>query len=176
MLRTLLIVSMLSFLAAFPNHVYGVEIASDDSLAMNECTLNELESMIASGQEVVEVTLHVTRDGHAVCLSDRNLVYRTGVNVNVDQITLSTLRHFLPEEQVPTFNELSRLSAGRISLVAVAGTIPKHLHGSFERSIAISYFRHNLSDLTLKGGKPFRADSVKTVAVLASDAEASFQW
>ena len=65
----------------------------NDTLLEN--SIEGLEEAIRRGYTHLEVDLRTTKDGHVVCFHERNLSEITGINRNIDDLTLEELKEFV---------------------------------------------------------------------------------
>lgn len=87
---------------------------------LSENSLKSLEAAIDRGYTHVEVDVRVTRDGHAVCFHDKNLMREAGINKDISDLTLDELREIKltrSQEPIPIFDEYCARCAGRINVM-----------------------------------------------------------
>ena len=123
----------------------------NDTLLEN--SLPALEETIRRGYTHIEVDLRSTKDGHAICLHDRNLKRITGIDKNIDEITLAELRTLAPAERVPTFAAFCARSRGRIDLMPDIKDVPPDLEDTFAASLETSLEKYGLMDEALIIGR-----------------------
>ena len=128
---------------------------------LSENSIAALEETIRRGYTHIEVDLRVTKDGHAVALHDRSLKRTTGLDKNIDEITLAELHELVSRDLVPSFEEFAATCAGRIELMPDVKTAPVDLADAFATSIHASMQRHNLLDQALFIGWPEVVDRFK---------------
>ena len=63
----------------------------DDSLSEN--SLKAMEEAVKRGYTHIEIDVRITKDGHVVCFHDRNLFRETGVDKNIDDLTLVEIKN-----------------------------------------------------------------------------------
>ncbi len=112
--------------------------------AITENSLPALEASIERGYTHMEVDIRCTKDGVAVCLHDRNLRRTTGIDRNIDEITLAELRDLVDKETVPTLAEFAARSEGRIGIMPDVKQYPGPLHAQFAESIEEALSSHGL--------------------------------
>ena len=83
-----------------------------------ENTLRAFDLAIKQGAQMIELDLHMTRDGHVVIIHDPSLEHTTNHNGIVDQLTLAEIK--LADagkgEKVPTLEETLDLTEGKVRL------------------------------------------------------------
>ncbi len=121
---------------------------------ITENSLESLDAAIARGYTHIEVDLRPTKDGHAVCLHDRSLKRTTGIEKNLDDVTLSELRELVGKEKVPSFAEFCEHAAGRIQLMPDIKDSPSALIDAFSASIDATMTKHGLFEQALFIGRP----------------------
>ncbi len=87
---------------------------------LSENSLKSLEEAINRKYTHVEVDVRVTRDGHAVCFHDKNLIREAGIDMDISELTLNELRAIKltrSQETIPTFDEYCARCAGRINVM-----------------------------------------------------------
>ena len=87
---------------------------------LSENSLKSLDEAINRGYTHVEIDVRVTKDGHAVCFHDNNLMREVGVDLNISDLTLDELKQFKlrkSQEQIPTFDEYCAKCEGRINVM-----------------------------------------------------------
>lgn len=98
------------------------------SEAAPENSLPALEEAIRRGYTHVEVDLRITKDGRVVCLHDSSLKRTTGLDLNVEDVTLAELHARVSPAIVPTLEAFSARAAGRIGLMPdVKGASPERV-------------------------------------------------
>jgi len=127
LINTMLIVLILIFLVTGCNksteiqefilvaHRGGVV---DENLSEN--SLKGLEEAITRGYTHVEIDVRVTKDGHAVCFHDNNLMRECGVDKNISDLTLKELKQIKltrSQETIPTFEDYCAKCEGRINVM-----------------------------------------------------------
>ncbi len=120
---------------------------------LSENSLASLEETIRRGYTHIEVDLRATKDGHAVCLHDRSLKRTTGIDKNIDAITLAELRTLAPAALIPTFDEFCAHSQGQINLMPDVKATPPDLEEAIGDSIEASLFKYGLMDEALIIGR-----------------------
>lgn len=121
---------------------------------ITENSLQSLDAAIERGYTHIEVDLRPTKDGHAVCLHDRNLKRTTGVDKNLDEVTLEELRALVSKDKVPSFAEFCDYAAGRIQLMPDIKDSPRGLIDAFTASIDATMTKHDLFEQALFIGRP----------------------
>ncbi len=121
---------------------------------ITENSLQSLDAAIERGYTHIEVDLRPTKDGHAVCLHDRSLKRTTGIEKNLDDVTLAELRELVSKDKVPSFAEFCDHAAGRIQLMADIKDSPRDLIAAFAASIDKTMTKHGLFDQALFIGRP----------------------
>ena len=88
------------------------------SAAEPENTLRAFELAIKMGAQMIELDLHVTRDGHVVVIHDEDLDRTTNLTGRVSELTLAEVRRADAGkgERVPTLEETLALARGRARL------------------------------------------------------------
>lgn len=83
-----------------------------------ENTLRAFARSIAMGAQMIELDLHLTRDGHVVVIHDDDLRHTTNARGRVSQSTLEEIRKADAGkgERVPTLQETLELTRGRAQL------------------------------------------------------------
>ncbi|MCT2401169.1 glycerophosphodiester phosphodiesterase [Novosphingobium mangrovi (ex Huang et al. 2023)] len=110
-----------------------------------ENSMGALKEAIRRGYTHVEVDLRCTRDGHVVCLHDRNLMRTTGLDLMVDEVSLQELHRHVRPDIVPTFDVFARTSAaGKLGLMVDIKEVPAPLLPAFSKGIETSLERHGL--------------------------------
>ena len=87
---------------------------------LSENSLKGLEEAIKRGYTHIELDVRVTKDGHAVCFHDKNLMREAGINKDISDLTLNELRVMKltrSQEIIPTFDEYCARCAGRINVM-----------------------------------------------------------
>lgn len=112
--------------------------------ARPEDSVPALEAAIRRGYTHVEVDLRATKDGHAVCLHDRSLKRTTGVDVNIDEVTLAQLYTLVKPELVPTFEAFAARSAGHVNLMPDVKDVPPALAAAFKASVGDTLRKYGL--------------------------------
>jgi len=90
----------------------------DDALSEN--SLKGLEEAIRRGYTHVEIDVRITKDGHAVCFHDDNLMREVGVDKNISDLTLNELKELKlikSQETIPRFEDYCSKCAGRINVM-----------------------------------------------------------
>jgi len=90
----------------------------DDTTSEN--SIKGLEAAIDRGYTHVEVDVRVTKDGHAVCFHDNNLMREAGVDKNISDLTLEEVKQIKltrSQESIPTFEEYCTRCEGRINIM-----------------------------------------------------------
>jgi glycerophosphoryl diester phosphodiesterase len=118
-----------------------------------ENSLASLEETIRRGYTHIEVDLRVTRDGHAVVLHDRNLARTTGIDRNLDELTLAELREIVDEDRVPSFAAFAERCAGRIELMPDVKDVPREFLEAFADSIESTMRRYGVVENALFIGR-----------------------
>lgn len=121
---------------------------------ITENSLESLDAAIERGYTHIEVDLRPTKDGHAVCLHDRSLNRTTGIEKNLDDVTLEELRALVGKDKVPSFAEFCEHAAGRIQLMPDIKDSPSALIDAFAASIDATMTKHGLFDQALFIGRP----------------------
>lgn len=83
-----------------------------------ENTLRAFERSIKMGAQMIELDLHLTRDGHVVVIHDDDLSHTTNARGRVSQLTLEEVRKADAGkgERIPTLQETLELTRGRVQL------------------------------------------------------------
>ncbi|MBS1808951.1 MAG: glycerophosphodiester phosphodiesterase [Acidobacteria bacterium] len=83
-----------------------------------ENTLRAFARSIEMGAQMIELDLHLTRDGHVVVIHDDDLRHTTNARGRVSQLTLEEVRKADAGkgERVPTLQETLELTRGRVQL------------------------------------------------------------
>ena len=83
-----------------------------------ENTLRAFARSIEMGAQMIEMDLHLTRDGHVVVIHDDDLSHTTNARGRVRQLTLEEVRKADAGkgERVPTLQETLELTRGRVQL------------------------------------------------------------
>ena len=83
-----------------------------------ENTLRAFARAIEMGAQMIELDLHLTRDGHVVVIHDDDLSHTTNARGCVSQVTLEEIRRADAGkgERVPTLKETLELTRGRVQL------------------------------------------------------------
>ncbi len=83
-----------------------------------ENTLRAFERAIAMGATMLELDVHLSRDGHLIVIHDADLSRTTNGAGRVDEMTLSRIKEFDAGlgERVPTLPEVIELARGRVQL------------------------------------------------------------
>ena len=106
-------------------HSFIVIAHRGDHTAAPENTLMAYQNAITNDVDFVEIDLRTTRDSQLVSMHDAYLTRMTGVNMQVKDITLDSLRNLKvrnsihPEwglHNVPTFTEVLQLCKGKIGI------------------------------------------------------------
>ncbi len=121
---------------------------------ITENSLQSLDATIERGYTHIEVDLRPTKDGHAVCLHDRSLKRTTGIEKNLDEVTLAELRELVSKDTVPSFAEFCDHANGRIQLMPDIKDSPKDLIDAFAASIDATMTKHGLFEQALFIGRP----------------------
>lgn len=90
----------------------------DDTTSEN--SIKGLEAAIDRGYTHVEVDVRVTKDGHAVCFHDNNLMREAGVDKNISDLTLEEVKQIKltrSQESIPAFEEYCARCEGRINIM-----------------------------------------------------------
>ena len=146
-----------------------------------ENTLRAFELAIAQGAQMIEVDLHLTRDGHVVVIHGADLSETTNARGLVSNTTLADLRRADAGkgERVPTLDETLELARGRVELYleikdprAAAETVRTVRAQGLGRSVMLASFDLNLMRRLGEEAKDMRlglilgAGSLNPVAVL----------
>lgn len=88
------------------------------SRAEPENTLRAFDLAIRQGAQMIELDLHLTRDGQVVVIHDQDLDHTTDLTGRVDEMTLEQVRKADAGkgERVPTLEETLDLTMGRVRL------------------------------------------------------------
>ncbi|WP_169053478.1 glycerophosphodiester phosphodiesterase [Alteraurantiacibacter aquimixticola] len=112
-----------------------------------ENSLPALREAMRRSYTHVEVDVRCTRDGQAVCLHDGNLARTTGVDVNINEVTLDQLHERVSPEVVPSFDTFAReCAAGQMHLMVDVKETPDLLLPAFAESVNASLHRHGLAE------------------------------
>ena len=90
-----------------------------------ENTLSCIEKGIAAGADMIEVDIHLTKDGHLLVCHDQTVDRTTNGEGKIREMTLDQLRSLhivdengnITEEHLPTLGEVFRLVNGRVKLL-----------------------------------------------------------
>lgn len=124
---------------------------------LTENSLESLEETIRRGYTHFEVDVRCTRDGHPVCLHDRDLRKVAGIDGNIDAMTLAELREKVPENTVPTFETFCARCEGRIGLMPDIKGCPGEVMDAYIEGIDRSMSEHGLIENALFIGSPVAA-------------------
>ena len=126
-----------------------------------ENTLKAFKEAIHLKADGIEFDLQETVDGEFVIIHDYNTLRTTGIEGNIEEMTLKELKKldFGEGEKIPTLDELIKIAKGKISLnceIKVKGIIKKVIEifedAKMEDSVMISSFLHK-ELLSLRGIK-----------------------
>jgi len=115
-----------------------------------ENTLSCIEKGIVSGAEMIEIDVHLTKDGYIIVCHDETVNRTTNGKGRIRDMTLSELRDLrivdeagnATEERLPTLAEVLELVDGRsILLIEVKRT--KNIYQGIERKMMDEIERHN---------------------------------
>lgn len=109
-----------------------------------ENSLPALDEAIRRGFSHAEVDLRVTRDGHVVCLHDRNLKRTAGLDLNIDEVTLDQLYAKVDPGLVPTLEAYAARAEGRIGLMPDIKGAPQELAAAYKAGVRDALERHGL--------------------------------
>lgn len=84
-----------------------------------ENTLPAFAKAITLGADIAELDVRLTRDGHIIVFHDQDLVRLTGVDRQVDELTLKEIKQLRvrKKEPIPTLQEVIDLTKGKIDLM-----------------------------------------------------------
>lgn len=120
--------------------------------ARSENSIKALDEAVRRGYTHVEVDARCTRDGHAVCFHLNNMKSETGLDVNIEDLTLEEVQKIVlhkSNETIPTFDEFCRRCQGRIQvMVDVKGVNDQWLE-PFTKEIEEALIKYRLLDNAL---------------------------
>ncbi|NLP10598.1 glycerophosphodiester phosphodiesterase family protein [bacterium] len=118
----------------------------------SENSIKALDEAVRRGYTHVEVDARCTKDGHVVCFHLNNMKSETGLDVNIEDLTLEEVRKIVlhkSQEHIPTFDEFCSRCEGRINvMVDVKGVNDQWLE-PFTKEIEAALIRHHLLDQAL---------------------------
>jgi len=118
----------------------------------SENSLKALDEAVRRGYTHVEVDARCTRDGHVVCFHLNNMKSETGLDVNIEDLTLEEVQKIVlhkSNETIPTFDEFCRRCQGRIQvMVDVKGVNDQWLE-PFTKEIEAALIKYQLLDNAL---------------------------
>ncbi len=118
----------------------------------SENSIKALDEAVRRGYTHVEVDARCTQDGHAVCFHLNNMKSETGLDVNIEDLTLEEVQKIVlhkSNETIPTFDEFCRRCQGRIQvMVDVKGVNDQWLE-PFTKEIEAALVKHQLLDNAL---------------------------
>ncbi len=135
----------------------------DDTTSEN--SLKGLEAAIDRGYTHVEVDVRVTKDGHAVCFHDNNLMREAGVDKNISNMTLEEVKQIKltrSQESIPTFEEYCARCDGRINVMVDTKSGEVANVDEYAREIEAALTKHGLlKDALIITNRPPSANQQK---------------
>ncbi len=122
----------------------------DDTLSEN--SLKGLEEAIHRGYTHVEVDVRITKDGHAVCFHDDNLMREVGVDKKISDLTLAELKQLKlirSYETIPTFEEYCAQCSGRINIMIDTKSGEANNVESYARDVENALIQYGLLEKAL---------------------------
>ena len=113
----------------------------------SENSIKALDEAVRRGYTHVEVDARCTKDGHAVCFHLNNMKSETGLDTNIEDLTLEEVKKIVlhkSQEHISTFEEFCRRCRGRINvMVDVKGVNDQWLE-PFTKEIEAALIKHDL--------------------------------
>lgn len=114
---------------------------------ISENSLQGLEEAIKRGYTHVEIDVRVTKDGHAVCFHDNNLMREVGVNKNISDLTFEELRQLKllkSHETIPTFEEYCAKCVGKMNVMVDTKGVANQYVETYSKEIENALKKHGL--------------------------------
>ena len=115
-----------------------------------ENTLSCIEQGIASGADMIEIDVHLTKDGHLLVCHDETVDRTTDGQGKIKDMTLDELRALsvvdtkgnITEEHLPTLNEVLELINGRAQLL-IEIKQPQNIYPGIEQKLMDEIKKYN---------------------------------
>lgn len=82
-----------------------------DRFQYPENTMPAFQSAIDFGADMIETDIRMTKDGELILIHDRSMLRTTGIDQNVDELTLSEIKELKIPAPIPTVREFLKLAA-----------------------------------------------------------------